>query len=416
MSVRGGFDVLRGSIKLGSLLGVPVYLHWTFLILIAWLVGAAALAGGPEAMAAGLRTGAFVLAVFGCIVLHEMGHALAARRYGIQTRDITLLPIGGVASLERMPEKPGQELVVALAGPAVNVVIAALLLPLVLLTAGPDAFRVAGGDSDGAGGGAAALHRMNFLAMLGATNLLLVVFNMIPALPMDGGRVLRALLAMALDRPKATAIAATVGQVVAAGFVIFGLFSGQVLLMLIGVFVFFGAGAEASAERFRAALEGLRVEAAMLTRFRTLRTTQTLRDAAAELLAGSQQDFPVVEADAPNPHAAGALAGVLTRSRLVRAMAGGNLDATIASVMVTPCETAREGEDIRRVLERIRSARGGGEGSTPDGEEARGVIVVVRGEGAGARIVGVVTQENVAELVMLREAAGRVPGRMNAVG
>lgn len=410
--------MLRGSIKLGSLLGVPVYLHWTFLILIAWLVGAAALAGGPEAMAAGLRTGAFVLAVFGCIVLHEMGHALAARRYGIQTRDITLLPIGGVASLERMPEKPGQELVVALAGPAVNVVIAAVLLPLVLLTAGADAFRVAGGEGDGSEGGAgvggAALHRMNFLAMLGATNVLLVVFNMIPALPMDGGRVLRALLAMAMDRPKATAIAATVGQVVAAGFVIFGLFSGQVLLMLIGVFVFFGAGAEASAERFRAALEGLRVEAAMLTRFRTLRTTQTLRDAAAELLAGSQQDFPVVDADAPDPLAAGSLAGVLTRSRLVRAMAGGNLDATVASVMVTPCEMAREGEDLRRVLERIRTARG--EGATPDGEEARGVIVVVRGDGAGARIVGVVTQENVAELVMLREAAGRVPGRMNAVG
>jgi Zn-dependent protease len=411
--VRGGFDVLRGSIKLGSLLGVPVYLHWTFLILIAWLVGAAALAGGPGAMAAGLRTGAFVLAVFGCIVLHEMGHALAARRYGIRTRDITLLPIGGVASLERMPEKPGQELVVALAGPAVNVVIAGVLLPLVLLTAGVDAFHVSGGDGEGGAGG---LHRLHFLAALGATNVLLVVFNMIPALPMDGGRVLRALLAMAMDRAKATAIAATVGQIVAAGFVIFGLFSGQVLLMLVGLFVFFGAGAEASAERFRAALEGLRVEAAMITRFRTLRTTQTLREAAAELLAGSQQDFPVVDADAPDPLAAGALVGVLTRSRLVRAMAGGNLDATVGSVMVTPCATAREGEDLRRVLDRARTARGVDDGSSPDGEEARGVIAVVRGSGPEARIVGVVTQENVAELVMLREAADGVSRRVSTAG
>ncbi|MBX3378093.1 MAG: site-2 protease family protein [Phycisphaeraceae bacterium] len=392
--------MLKGSLKLGSLLGVPVYLHWTFGLLIVWLVTMPFVAGAPDPMGAGLRTAGFVLAVFGCIVLHEMGHALAARRYGVRTRDITLLPIGGVASLERMPEKPGQELVVALAGPAVNVVLAALIVPAVLATDGIEAFRV---GVDAAGNAtASSLHSTHFLAALGSVNVMLVVFNLIPALPMDGGRVLRAVLAMATDRSRATAIAAMVGQLVAVGFVVFGLFSGHVFLMLIGVFVFLGAGAEAQQERFRAALEGQRVADAMVTKFTVLRASDSLRVAAEELLSGSQQDFPVLSDEAADERDAGALVGVLTRTDLVRGAAAGKMDARVSEVMRRGCPTVDERLDLREALEASKAA--GGESPAGQGSPILAVVRVDPTVPSHRRIVGLVTPENVTELVMLREA------------
>lgn len=210
--------MLRGSMRLGSLFGIPIFIHWTFLLLVAFFMAGPLLRGGPDAMASSARIGAFVLAIFGCVLLHELGHALAARRFGIGTRDITLLPIGGLARLERMPEKPVQELIVALAGPAVNVVIAAVLVPIVLVTDGADAFTADPEQST--------IRVTNFLAALATVNVFLVIFNMIPALPMDGGRVLRSLLAMVMDRRRATAAAASLGQVIAIGFAILGIFSG----------------------------------------------------------------------------------------------------------------------------------------------------------------------------------------------
>ncbi len=397
--------MLRGSLRLGSLLGVPVFIHWTFLILVAWLMAGPLMSGTPDAMAQGLRTAGFIAAIFGCIVLHEMGHALAARRYGIATRDITLLPIGGVASLERMPEKPAQELVVALAGPAVNIAIAAIIIPAVLATEGMSAFTGAGSSAGAAG--AVALHHTHFLAALGATNIFLVVFNMIPALPMDGGRVLRAILAMATDRAKATAIAAAVGQVLAVGFVLFGLFTGHVFLMLIGVFVFLGAGAEAQAGKVKSALDGLQVRAAMMTRFRTLRASQTLRHAAEELLAGSQQDFPVLADDADSDNDATAIVGVLTRTDLVRSMAAGKMDAPLSTIMREACATVGENDDLRSALERAR-ASGQREGTPGQSSAECLVIAVVRPDPrdpASLRIVGLITPDNLTELVTLRAAA-----------
>jgi stage IV sporulation protein FB len=384
--------MLGWSLLLGTLLGIPVRVHWTFLLLIAWFAAAPVLTGGPAAAGAGIRTALFVLAVFGCVLLHELGHAIAARRYGIGTRDITLLPIGGVARLERMPEKPSQELVVALAGPAVNVLIAGILIPLLLFVEGREAFAVA----PTTGEEAAALHRTRFLASLATVNVLLVLFNLIPALPMDGGRVLRAFLAMMMERGRATAVAATIGQTVAVGFALFGVFTGQLLLVLIALFVFFGASAEAQSETVRAALEGLKVRAAMLTRFRTLRASQPLRHAAAELLAGSQQDFPVLSDDAAGDDDAAALVGVLTRHDLVRAVAAGTLDAPISSAMRHGCPLAAPEDDLRATLEAMRS------GATL---ESHPVIAVVASNADGPRIVGLVTGDNVTELVMLRNAA-----------
>lgn len=392
--------MLGWSLRLGSLLGIPIRVHWTFLLLVAWFMAGPVLTGGAGAAGAGLRSASFVLAVFGCVLLHELGHAVAARRYGIATKDITLLPIGGVARLERMPEQPVQELVVALAGPAVNVAIAAVLLPLVLLTDGWSLTATTG--SDGAAQSAAGeLRRMPFLASLALVNVLLVVFNLIPALPMDGGRVLRAILSMVLDRRRATAIAAAVGQVFAVGFALFGVFSGNVLLILIALFVFFGAGAEAQAESVRSALAGLPLRAAMITRFRSLRASQTLREAAAELLAGSQQDFPVLRDDADGDDDASALIGVLSRHDLVRAVAAGSLDAAVSSAMRPGCPLAAPEDDLRATLDAVRAAAAG---------DAPPLIAVVRNrpgtQGPRARIEGLITGENVTELVMLRSAAG----------
>jgi len=230
---------MRWSLKLGKIAGIDVYLHWTFFLLLG-LVFFSDLGQGtgvPSAIQAVL----FVLALFGCIVLHELGHALAARRYGIPTRDITLLPIGGVARLERMPREPKQELWVAVAGPLVNVAIATCLAATLLVIRS---------------GRVEVLAQISgFLWPLLLMNLFLVAFNMLPAFPMDGGRVLRALLACKLEYVRATRIAARVGQAMALLFIAaggFGYMTGlkalsapQPMLVLIGAFIFIGARNEA---------------------------------------------------------------------------------------------------------------------------------------------------------------------------
>lgn len=221
---------MRGSVRLGRLFDIPVYLHWTFLLLLGVVGLLGLIRGGAAAAVGGVL---MIVSVFGCVLLHEFGHALAARRYGIVTRDVTLLPIGGVARLARIPDEPKQELVVALAGPAVNVAIAAALFPLIALS----------GNS--------------VLAQLFAINLVLAVFNMLPAFPMDGGRVLRALLAQRMSYVRATDLAATIGKGMALLLAFGGLFGipgvlgANPMLLLIAWFVWSGAGREAAMVRQR---------------------------------------------------------------------------------------------------------------------------------------------------------------------
>lgn len=217
--------------KLGDIAGIGVYIHWSFWLLPAWILLSA---GGG--LAGALSSVLFVFAIFGCVVLHELGHALMARQFKVGTRDITLYPIGGVASLERIPKRPSQELAIALAGPAVNVIIAAILFALlVVVGVGTQGlfFSVAGGS---------------FLVNLLVVNIALVVFNMLPAFPMDGGRVLRAFLAMQLPYVRATEIAVRVGQAVAIILGLIGLLTGGTLVFL-AVFVFLAAQAELSMAR-----------------------------------------------------------------------------------------------------------------------------------------------------------------------
>ncbi len=215
------------SWRIGRIAGIDVYVHFTFFLLLCRIAYQHySVRGNFNDAIGGL---VFILALFGIVVLHELGHALAARRYGIPTRDITLLPIGGVARLERMPDKPAQELVVALAGPAVNVVLAAGIF--LVLALGAELIPISRAMNVGGG----------FLNQLLWVNIALAVFNLLPAFPMDGGRVLRALLAMRMEYVQATQVAATVGQAMAIFFVIAGLFGGNPLLMFIGLFVWLGA-------------------------------------------------------------------------------------------------------------------------------------------------------------------------------
>ena len=355
---------MKWSLKIGKLLGIDVFLHFTFLLLLAFLGFYFWRASNNiEATLQGL---AFIVALFGCVVLHELGHALTARRYGIKTRDITLLPIGGIARMERMPEKPMQELWVALAGPAVNVVIAVVLMVGLAATGSFTPIEEISAISG------------SFWQRLIMVNLILVVFNLLPAFPMDGGRVLRALLAMRLGRRRATAIAVNVGQGMAILFVFFGFFYNP-FLIFIGIFVYLGAQAEAGLVEMQSALAGLRVRDAMMTRYRTLASEDTLAKAVDELLAGSQQDFPVMENELP--------IGMLRRNDLVKALSEGRQDAVVTEGMRRDCETVDETASLQSTVESMQ------------GEQCATMPVLANG-----RMVGLLTLENVTEMIMVNAA------------
>jgi Zn-dependent protease/predicted transcriptional regulator len=355
---------MKWSLKLGSVAGIGVYLHWTFVLLISWIF--LAHLGAGETLRQAMAGVGFILALFGCVVLHEFGHALTAKRYGVVTRDITLLPIGGVARLERIPEKPLEEFLVAIAGPAVNAVIAAAIYGVLLLQGRtPELMNV-----HGMTGG--------FLPQLMWVNVFIGTFNLLPAFPMDGGRILRASLASRMGRRRATAIAANIGQILAILLGIIGFFYNP-FLIFIAVFVYLGAQGEAAQVEAESALEGLQVRDAMMTRFRTLSAADTLGTAVEELLAGSQQDFPVLES--------GEVLGVLRRNDLVKALVDGKSGAAVGDVMWRECSPVNDTDVLTPTLESM----GKNEWTT----------VPVMG---GGRIVGLLTMENIGELIMVNAA------------
>jgi Zn-dependent protease/predicted transcriptional regulator len=309
---------------------------------------------------------AFMLALFGIVVLHELGHALTAKRFGIQTRDITLLPVGGVARLERMPDDPKQELWVALAGPAVNVVLAAVLFVALWLTSGPPSLSNLSMVSG------------NFWEKLLWVNVSLAAFNLLPAFPMDGGRVLRALLAMRMDYVRATQIAAHVGQGMALLFGFIGLFYNP-FLVFIALFVWMGASQEASMVQMKSALGGIPIQAAMIKDFRTLAPSDTLERAVEHILAGFQQDFPVVEQER--------VVGVLTRNDLLKALSQRGTNGRVEDAMQRQFETADPNEMLGTVFARLQAC---GCHSFP----------LVR----NGRLAGILTMDNVGEFLMVQAA------------
>jgi Zn-dependent protease len=279
------------SLRLFRIAGTDVKVHATFLLLLGffWLQG-----GGAAAL--------MLLGIFGCVLLHEFGHIAMARRFGVRTPDVILLPIGGIARLERMPEEPRQELLIAIAGPLVTLAIAALLYAWLAATGEPPTL-VSGLDALGG----------SYVEELYRINVLLLLFNLIPAFPMDGGRVLRALLASRLGLARATRIAASVGQMLAFAMGFYAISQSAILLVLIAFFIFLGAGGEAAAVATRIAGQGLVVRDMMVTDFRTLPIYATLADAASLLVSGDQREFPVVDN-------LGTVEGLLTRDDLIRGL------------------------------------------------------------------------------------------------
>ena len=301
---------MKWSIKIGRFAGIDVFMHVTFLLLVGW-VGLMHWRQG-QSLAAAVLGIIFILAVFLCVVLHEFGHALTAKRYGIRTRDIILLPIGGVARLEKLPTNPLHELWVASAGPAVNVVIAVSLFIWLKITATFEPLQML------------TLTTGPFLERIMAVNLFLVAFNLIPAFPMDGGRVLRAVLATRMEYSRATQIAAFVGQGFAVFFGFVGLFFNP-LLLFIAFFVWIGAAQEASLAQMQSAIGGIPVQQAMLTDFKTLHKSDSLKRAVDLTLAGSQKDFPVVDN--------GRIEGILTQTDLLKALSARDQHQTVTSAM-----------------------------------------------------------------------------------
>ncbi len=352
------------SFKVGRLFGIDTYIHATFLMLLAFLGVTTYLR--DRSVAAAVEGVAFFVLLFGCVLLHELGHAVAARRYGIPTRDITLYPIGGVARLERMPSEPRQEVVVALAGPLVNVVIAAVLFAALVATGGWQPLAAIG-TAEGP-----------LLERLALVNVSLVLFNMLPAFPMDGGRVLRALLAMRLPYARATAIAASLGRGMALLFGLGGLF-GNPMLLFIAFFVWIAAGQEAGAVQAQAALGGVRVADAMLTRFDAVAPDDTLDHVTALILAGSQADFPVVDGDR--------LVGLVLRSDVFAALHRRSLADPVAHVMRRTFEVAAADEPLAAAVLRMQAAG-----------------LAVAPVAAGDRLAGLLTLENVGELLAIRAA------------
>lgn len=273
---------MKWSFKIGTFWGIDVYLHLTFLLVLAYV----GLQGGASSgsIARGLGGVLLYTSLFACVLLHEFGHAMAARRYGIPTRDITLLPIGGVARLERLPNNPRQELVIAIAGPLVNVVLAGALAAFLILSHQSLLPTASGGA-------------ISFAQQLLVVNVSLVLFNMLPAFPMDGGRVLRALLAMALNPVTATRIAANVGRAMAMVFAGVALWYQMYILFFIAIFVWLAAGGEARAMEERAAAGGPVVGRAMRTRFQVVTSPDTIGTVAGRSASGRQIGFPVVDND-----------------------------------------------------------------------------------------------------------------------
>ncbi len=360
---------MKWSWKLGTFAGIDVFMHATFLLIIGW-VGfsywqqTGTLAGTLEGIL-------FTLLLFGCVVLHEYGHALTARRYGIKTRDITLYPIGGVARLERMPDKPIQELWVSLAGPAVNVFIAAILFAWLIFS---NALQPLANLSLTGG---------SFIQRLLLVNVTLVLFNLIPAFPMDGGRVLRASLALRMEYTRATQIAASIGQGMALIFGFIGLFTNPFLLF-IAFFVWIGAGQEASMVQMKTALGGIPVGQVTITDYQSLAPQETLSRAVELILAGSQTDFPVVENDK--------VIGVLTRKEILAALSQQDRGVPIAAIMDRDFQVAETNEMLELAFARLQTC---GCHTMPVTENGR--------------LVGLLTADNVGEFLMIQSVMRQAP-------
>ncbi|MBI3436055.1 MAG: site-2 protease family protein [Proteobacteria bacterium] len=353
------------SFKIGSIAGTAVRIHVTFVLFLAWIFVAGFTQNGADAAWSAL---AFMILLFLCVLAHEFGHIFTARSFGVPTPDVTLLPIGGVARLARIPEAPGEELLIAIAGPLVNVAIALILM--VIAGADLGAGRLAAIDST----------QVSMVDRLAAVNLFIAAFNMIPAFPMDGGRVLRAALATKLGHIRATEIAATIGQWLAFALGFFGLLYNPILIF-IAIFVYLAAASEAQVVALRAISRGVPVRAAMMTQFATLTADEHIDAAIETLLRTSQNEFPVVD-DAHR------LIGLLGRNEMIRALKTQGPHARVGDAMNTDVPTISHRQCLDEAFRILR-------------EKSAAAVGVVD---ASERLVGLVTSETIGEMLMVSNA------------
>jgi len=369
---------MRWSIPIGRVFGITLRLHVTFLMFLAFIAY-----GGfqDEGVTGAGWAVAMFSAIFACIALHELGHSVVAQQLGVQVKSITLLPIGGIAALRSIPENPWHEIAITLAGPMVNAAIACALLPFtglpshLLLVAMPQ-------------------NLPGLLMSLVQANITLFLFNLIPAFPMDGGRLLRAVLALVLSYQRATSIAAMVGQGMAILFILVGL-KFSFWLVFIGAFIFMGAEGEDRAVRMKSVLKGLNVENIMRRDFAVLAPTDPVARGVELICQTGQDDFPVIEE--------GQLAGIATRTALLEAVNKLGADAPVGEIMDPDVTVVSAHDTVARVYEEIIN-----------GADA-GVVVV-----DGGRIVGMLSPENINRYLLVqssiksprRRRAAAVPQRL----
>lgn len=361
------------SLKIVRLFGINVYIHWTFLILLGWIFMSSI--GAGQSTTEALISIGFVLALFACVVLHEYGHALTARRFGVPTRSITLLPIGGVASLEKMPEKPKEELLVAIAGPAVNVVIALLIFGYMQLAG------ITIPTSQLEDPSQLSLSEM-FIPNLLFVNVILVLFNMIPAFPMDGGRVLRALLSMRMDRSQATEVAAKIGQFLAIGFVFLG-FMYDFWLIFIGLFIFLGASGESNYETTRYLLADLTVRDVLMHQFTPMHAWDNINKAVDTLLDSQEKEFIVTEDNT--------IIGTISRDDILRGLKELGGEARLKRIVNTNWIELHPDMELNEAYTRM--------------QQERLTICPVYDE--NDELMGILNQENILEAVMVERARGK---------
>lgn len=353
------------SFSIGKIAGTEIRVHLTFFILLAWIAIVYYQTGGPQAMIFGLS---FIITLFACVIAHEFGHILVARKFGIRTPDVTLLPIGGVARLERMPKQPLQEILIALAGPAVNIVIAIVLLIIGGANYDPESLRNIENPN------------ISFLSKLAMVNIFLALFNLIPAFPMDGGRVLRAILAFRLNRTRATRIAANTGQMFAFFLGFLGLM-GNPILIFIAIFVYLAAGAEVQGETLSFLSEHRSARDTMISEYVQLEPEATVNDAADALLRTTQHEFPIVDDNE-------VLKGILTRTKMIESLAKEGAGARVGDIMEKNITTVMPETSLAAALAPLQNKR----------DAAVGIV------DRTGRFVGYITLENVAEMLMIENA------------
>lgn len=356
---------MKLSLYLGSYKNVKVFIHWTFSLLLLWIIISNMRQGMPALDILWIIL--FVLALFGCVVLHEFGHALAAQKYGIQTKDIVLYPIGGIARLEKLPEDPKQELWVAIAGPLVNIGIFIILSGILSI----QGFNIESLEVIKIEPGTMVLY-------LASANLILALFNLLPAFPMDGGRILRAFLAIRLPRAKATQIAGGIGQFLAIFFIFFGLFNNPILV-LIGIFIFLGAAAEVTHTQQESFLKGYKVKDALMMKFQIVAFDAPISKAVEKLLNSQATHFVVVKDDEA--------VGTLSRNEIIKGLKDGNENTLIEDVAdFQPLKIETE-ENLDDAWKKMLS-------------QNRKVAIVLE----NGHFLGILDQENISEFVMVKSA------------